>query len=43
MLLWGQDGVEVCRSFLSPVLEGFEACGNRAQRLPALESRKLGS
>lgn len=33
MLFWRQDGVELCWSFLTPVLEGCETCGNRAQML----------
>jgi glucose-6-phosphate 1-dehydrogenase len=33
MLFWRQDGVELCWSFLTPVLKGCETCGNRAQML----------
>jgi glucose-6-phosphate 1-dehydrogenase len=33
MLFWRQDGVELCWSFLTPVLEACETCGDRAERL----------
>jgi glucose-6-phosphate 1-dehydrogenase len=33
MLFWRQDGVELCWSFLTPILEGCEECRNRAERL----------
>ncbi|MGM0427664.1 MAG: glucose-6-phosphate dehydrogenase [Thermodesulfobacteriota bacterium] len=33
MLFWRQDGVELCWSFLTPILEGCETCDNRAQML----------
>jgi glucose-6-phosphate 1-dehydrogenase len=33
MLFWRQDGVELCWSFLTPILEKCEACGNRAEML----------
>ena len=32
-LFWRQDGVELCWSFLTPVLETCESCGNRAEML----------
>lgn len=32
-LFWRQDGVALCWSFLTPVLEGCETCGNRAEML----------
>ena len=33
MLFWRQDGVELCWSFLTPVLRECETCGDRAQML----------
>jgi glucose-6-phosphate 1-dehydrogenase len=33
MLFWRQDGVELCWSFLTPVLWGCETCTNRAEML----------
>ncbi|OIP51148.1 MAG: glucose-6-phosphate dehydrogenase [Desulfobacterales bacterium CG2_30_60_27] len=33
MLFWRQDGVELAWSFLTPILEECEACGDRAQQL----------
>jgi glucose-6-phosphate 1-dehydrogenase len=33
MLFWRQDGVELCWSFLTPILEGCETCGNPAEML----------
>ncbi|WP_082464628.1 glucose-6-phosphate dehydrogenase [Dethiosulfatarculus sandiegensis] len=33
MLFWRQDGVELCWSFLEPVLNRCESCGDRASRL----------
>lgn len=33
MLFWRRDGVELCWSFLSPVLEACETCDDRAERL----------
>jgi len=33
MLFWRQDGVELCWSFLTPILHRCETCGNRAERL----------
>jgi glucose-6-phosphate 1-dehydrogenase len=33
MLFWRQDGVELCWSFLTPILEKCETCGNRAEML----------
>ncbi len=32
-LFWRQDGVELCWSFLTPVLTSCESCTNRAERL----------
>lgn len=33
MLFWRQDGVELCWSFLTPILRECEACGDRAAML----------
>ena len=33
MLFWREDGVELCWSFLTPILEGCETCRNQAERL----------
>jgi glucose-6-phosphate 1-dehydrogenase len=33
MLFWREDGVELCWSFLTPILAGCETCRDRAQRL----------
>ena len=33
MLFWRQDGVEQCWSFLTPILETCETCGDRAKML----------
>ena len=32
-LFWRQDGVELCWSFLSPILEACETCSDRSERL----------
>ena len=42
MLFWRQDGVELCWSFLTPVLEECETCGFRAQMLSTYESGSWG-
>jgi len=42
MLFWRQDGVELCWSFLTPILEGCELCGNRADMLYPYESGSWG-
>lgn len=42
MLFWRQDGVELCWSFLTPILEECETCGNRAQRLHTYEAGTWG-
>jgi glucose-6-phosphate 1-dehydrogenase len=42
MLFWRQDGVELCWSFLSPILEGCETCGNRADMLLPYEAGSWG-
>ena len=33
MLFWRQDGVELCWSFLTPILKECETCGDRARML----------
>jgi glucose-6-phosphate 1-dehydrogenase len=33
MLFWRQDSVELCWSFLTPILEGCEICGDRSAML----------
>jgi len=33
MLFWRQDGVELCWSFLTPILKECESCDDRAERL----------
>jgi glucose-6-phosphate 1-dehydrogenase len=42
MLFWRQDGVELCWSFLSPILEECETCGNRAEMLLPYEAGSWG-
>ena len=42
MLFWRQDGVELCWSFLTPILEGCETCGNRAELLLPYEAGSWG-
>jgi glucose-6-phosphate 1-dehydrogenase len=42
MLFWRQDGVEVCWSFLTPILEECETCGDRGERLNFYESGSWG-
>ena len=41
-LFWRQDGVESCWSFLTPILEGCEMCGDRAEALHFYEAGSLG-
>ncbi len=41
-LFWRQDGVELCWSFLTPVLEECETCGDRTQRLHFYEAGSRG-
>jgi glucose-6-phosphate 1-dehydrogenase len=41
-LFWRQDGVELCWSFLTPILEGCETCGNRAEMLLPYEAGSWG-
>ena len=42
MLFWRQDGVEVSWSFLTPILQGCEACPDRAERLHQYEAGSWG-
>jgi len=42
MLFWKQDGVEQCWSFLTPILNECETCGNRAEMLHFYESGSWG-
>ena len=42
MLFWRQDGVELCWSFLTPILEECETCSTRAKMLLPYESGTWG-
>jgi len=42
MLFWRQDGVELCWSFLTPILEECETCSNRADILRTYEAGSWG-
>ncbi len=42
MLFWRQDGVELCWSFLSPILEACETCEDRAERLHLYKAGSWG-
>jgi glucose-6-phosphate 1-dehydrogenase len=42
MLFWRQDSVERCWSFLTPILNECETCGNREQMLHFYESGSVG-
>lgn len=42
MLFWRQDGVELCWSFLTPILIECESCRNRAQNLLLYEAGSWG-
>jgi len=42
MLFWRQDGVELCWSFLTPILEGCETCADRSKLLLPYESGSWG-
>ena len=42
MLFWRQDSVERCWSFLTPILNECEICGNREQMLHFYESGSMG-
>jgi glucose-6-phosphate 1-dehydrogenase len=42
MLFWRQDGVQLCWSFLTPILQECESCRNRAQNLLPYEAGSWG-
>ena len=42
MLFWRQDGVELCWSFLTPILNECETCGDRAQMLSLYDAGTWG-
>ena len=42
MLFWRQDGVELCWSFIEPVIIACETCSNRSERLHTYESGSWG-
>jgi glucose-6-phosphate 1-dehydrogenase len=42
MLFWRQDGVELCWSFLTPILQGCETCDNREEMLLPYEAGSRG-
>jgi glucose-6-phosphate 1-dehydrogenase len=42
MLFWRQDGVELCWSFLTPILEACDGCPEPARRLRFYESGSWG-
>ncbi len=42
MLFWRQDGVELCWSFLTPILRECETCGDRAANLLPYEAGTWG-
>jgi len=42
MLFWRQDAVELCWSFLTPILEEYEDCPERAGKLHLYESGSWG-
>jgi glucose-6-phosphate 1-dehydrogenase len=42
MLFWRQDGVELCWSFLTPILRECETCANRGETLLAYDSGTWG-
>jgi glucose-6-phosphate 1-dehydrogenase len=42
MLFWRQDGVELCWSFLTPILSECETCGYRTDMLQMYESGSWG-
>ena len=42
LLFWRQDGVELCWSFLSPILEQCETCPERAEQLHLYKSGTWG-
>ena len=42
MLFWRQDGVEICWSFLTPILDKCETCQDRSRMLLSYESGSWG-
>jgi glucose-6-phosphate 1-dehydrogenase len=42
MLFWRQDGVELCWSFLTPILQGCETCSDRTEMLLPYEAGSWG-
>jgi len=42
MLFWRQDGVELCWSFLTPILKECETCGDRSEMLISYEAGSWG-
>ncbi len=42
MLFWRQDGVELCWSFLTPILKECETCTNRGETLLTYDSGTWG-
>jgi len=42
MLFWRQDGVELCWSFLTPILKECETCANRGEALLTYDSGTWG-
>ncbi|MFC1814728.1 hypothetical protein ACFL0M_02070 [Thermodesulfobacteriota bacterium] len=42
MLFWRQDGLEHCWSFLTPILNEGEICGNKSEMLHFYESGSWG-
>jgi glucose-6-phosphate 1-dehydrogenase len=42
MLFWRQDGVELCWSFLTPILKECETCANRGETLLTYDSGTWG-
>jgi glucose-6-phosphate 1-dehydrogenase len=42
MLFWRQDGVELCWSFLTPIINKCETCDNRAETLLPYEAGTWG-
>jgi glucose-6-phosphate 1-dehydrogenase len=42
MLFWRQDGVELCWSFLTPILRECETCGDRGEMLIQYEAGSWG-
>jgi len=42
MLFWRQDGVELCWSFLTPILRECETCGDRARNLQLYSAGSWG-